>query len=114
MGSKVAVIERWAQLGCAPCSSLLPLRVAWVEQVRERIKLCEVEGAVVSCGSTGGPELRSRRLLGKLSEAYLEAPLGQGLESGAAQPTVEEESDHRAPPMTEGGLALPQWREGGA
>ncbi len=69
---------------------------------------------VVSWGLKGRPEFRSRCLLCRSSEAHLEAPLGQSVEGCAAQPTVTEEGDHGAPPVTEGGLALQQWREGGA
>ena len=50
----------------------------------------------------------------ELSEAHLEASLSQGVEGCATQPTVKEEGDHRSPQMTEGGLTLQQWREGGA
>jgi hypothetical protein len=68
----------------------------------------------VSWGPKGGPEFRSRRLLARLRETHLEAPLGQGVEGCAAQPTVKEEGDHRSPPVAEGSLGLPQRREGGA
>jgi hypothetical protein len=78
LSPKAAVGKRRAQLGRTPCPLMRPLRVVWVEQAREEIKPCGVEGAAFSCGSKGEPEWRSRRLPRRLGEAYLEAALGQG------------------------------------
>ncbi len=86
----------------------------WVEPAKEGIQLCGDGSAGVSWEWRGGPEWWSRCLLCRSSEAHLEAPLGQGVEGGAAQPTVEEESDHGAPQVTERDFALPQRRKGGA
>ncbi len=80
-GSKAAVIKRWAQQGATPCLPMQPLRAAWVEQASKKIKLCKLGRAVLSCGSKGEPELRSRHLLAKSGEAYLEAALEQGVEN---------------------------------